>query len=114
MTNQIIVTTACGSAEEARMLAKRLLEARLAACVNVLMQNRSFYWWKGMIEEAEEWILLVKTSHELFGQVRSLIESAHSYELPEVLALPVLDGSPNYLAWLRSELAPASKDPSLV
>ena len=95
------------------MLAKRLLEARFAACVNVLMQSRSIYRWKGKIEEAEEWILLVKSSRELFENVRSLIESAHSYELPEVLALPVLDGSPNYLAWLRTELAPVAKDPHL-
>ena len=109
MTNKIVIITSCGSAEEAEKLAKQVLEARIAACVNVLMQNRSFYWWKGKIEEASEWILLVKTTRDLFPQVRSLLESAHTYELPEVLAIPVVDGSPNYLAWLDNELAPATQ-----
>ena len=108
MTNKILIFTSCGSKEEADELAGKLLEAHLAACVNVLMQSRSFYWWKGKIEEADEWLLIVKTSRDLFDKVRSLLESAHSYELPEVLALPVVDGSPNYLAWLDAELAPAA------
>lgn len=112
MTNKIVMITACGSAEEAQSLAKLVLEAHLAACVNILMQNRSLYWWKGKIEEADEWILLVKTSRDLFDQVKSLIESAHSYDLPEVLALPIIDGSPNYLAWMDAELAGPPKDPS--
>jgi periplasmic divalent cation tolerance protein len=105
MTNKIVVFSACGSQDEAAQLARRLLEARLAACVNVIMQIRSYYWWKGKIEESSEWLLVVKTSRELFEQVRSVLEAAHSYELPEVLALPVVAGSPNYLAWIDRELA---------
>ncbi|MDE3199047.1 MAG: divalent-cation tolerance protein CutA [Acidobacteriota bacterium] len=110
MTNKIVIVTSCSSAEEAETLAKRLLEAHLAACVNVLSQNRSYYRWKGKIEQSEEWILLVKTSRSLFGEVRALLESAHSYELPEVLALAIVDGSPNYLAWLDAELAHPDKE----
>jgi len=86
------------------MLARRLLEARLAACVNVLTQIRSFYRWQGKIEESVEWLLIIKTSRDLFEKVRTVLESAHSYELPEVLALPIVEGSPNYLAWLDREL----------
>jgi periplasmic divalent cation tolerance protein len=104
MTNKILVFSTCGSQEEADKLARRLLEARLAACVNVIMQIKSFYWWKGKIEEAGEWLLIIKTSREVFEEVRSVLESAHSYELPEVLALPIVAGSPNYLAWLDREL----------
>jgi periplasmic divalent cation tolerance protein len=104
MTNKIVVFNTCGSLEEAEQLARRLLEARLAACVNVIMQIRSFYWWQGKIEESGEWLLVIKTSREVFGQVRSVLEAAHSYELPEVLALPVVEGSPNYLAWMDREL----------
>jgi periplasmic divalent cation tolerance protein len=104
MTDKIVVFSTCGSKEEAERLARQLLEARLAACVNVIMQIRSFYWWKGKIEDSGEWLLVIKTSRALFERVRSVLESAHSYELPEVLALPVVDGSPNYLAWLDGEL----------
>jgi periplasmic divalent cation tolerance protein len=105
MTNKIVVLSTCGSHEEAEKLARHLLEARLAACVNVIMQTRSFYWWQGKIEEAGEWLLVIKTSRDLFEQLRTVLESAHSYELPEVLAIPIVEGSPNYLTWMDRELA---------
>jgi periplasmic divalent cation tolerance protein len=105
MTNKIVVFSTCGSREEAEQLARRLLEARLAACVNVIMQVRSLYWWQDKIEESDEWLLVIKTSRDVFDRVRSVLEAAHSYELPEVLALPVIEGSPNYLAWIDRELA---------
>ena len=104
MTNNIVVLSTCSSAEEAERIARQLLEARLAACVNVIMQIRSFYWWKGKIEDSGEWLLVIKTSRGLFERVRLVLEGAHSYELPEVLALPVVEGSPNYLTWLEGEL----------
>lgn len=110
MTNKIVVLSTCGSAEEAESLARKLLEARLAACVNVLMQIRSFYWWKDKVEEAGEWLLIIKTSREHFERVRLLLETAHSYELPEVLAVPVVEGSPNYLDWLDRELSTVAKE----
>jgi periplasmic divalent cation tolerance protein len=106
MTNKIVVFSTCGSAEEAERLARQLVEARLAACVNVIMQVRSFYRWKGKVEDAGEWLLVIKTSRERFDKVRLLLESAHSYELPEVLALPIVEGSETYLAWLDRELTP--------
>jgi periplasmic divalent cation tolerance protein len=105
MTDKIIVFSTCGSKEEAENLARRLLEEHVAACVNVISPVRSFYWWKGAIEEATEWLLAIKTSRALFDRVRATLESAHSYELPEVLALPVVEGSPNYLAWMEGELS---------
>jgi periplasmic divalent cation tolerance protein len=104
MTNKIVVFSTCGSAEEAERLARELLEAQLAACVNVIPQIQSFYHWQGKIEHSSEWLLVVKTSRELFDALRVKLESAHSYELPEVLAVPVIDGSPTYLAWLEAEL----------
>ena len=104
MTNNIVVLSTCGSADEAERIARQLVEARLAACVNVIMQIRSFYWWKGKIEDSGEWLLVIKTSRGLFERVRLVLEGAHSYELPEVLALPVVEGSPNYLTWLEGEL----------
>jgi periplasmic divalent cation tolerance protein len=109
MTNNIVVFSTCGSAEEAESLAKQLLEARLAACVTVLTQAQSYYRWKGKIEHSTEYLLMIKTSRELFDRLRVSLEASHSYELPEVLALPVIAGSPNYLAWLEREL-PARTD----
>jgi len=104
MTDKIVVFSTCGSREEAEKLARQLLEARLAACVSVIMQVQSFYWWQGKIEDSQEWLLMIKTSRDLFDKLRSALETAHSYELPEVLAVPIVEGSPNYLAWLEREL----------
>ena len=83
MTNKIVVFSTCGSAEEAERLARQLIEARLAACVNVLTQIRSYYRWKDAIETAGEWLLVIKTSRDLFEELRRQLESAHSYENPE-------------------------------
>jgi periplasmic divalent cation tolerance protein len=104
VTNKIVVLTTCGSAEEGETLARKLIESNMAACVNLIPQVRSFYRWQGKIEDATEWLLVVKTSREQFDALRQVLEGAHSYELPEVLALPVVAGSPNYLSWLDKEL----------
>jgi len=104
MTDKIVVMSTCGSAEEAQRLAHELIAQHAAACVNIVAPVRSVYRWKGQIEQAEEWLLLVKTSRSSFDRLRTILEAAHSYELPEVLALPVVAGSPNYLAWLESEV----------
>ncbi|MCL6508080.1 MAG: divalent-cation tolerance protein CutA [Bryobacteraceae bacterium] len=105
MTDKIVVLSTCGSSEEAERLAKRLVEKRLAACVNVVTSLRSIYRWRGQVEEAGEALLLIKSRRELFDALRVEIEKAHSYELPEVIALSIVDGSRGYLSWLESELA---------
>jgi periplasmic divalent cation tolerance protein len=105
MTDKIVVLSTCGSSEEAERLAKRLVEKRLAACVNVVTSLRSIYRWRGQVEEAAEALLLIKSRRELFDALRVEIEKAHSYELPEVIALSIVDGSRAYLTWLESELA---------
>jgi periplasmic divalent cation tolerance protein len=103
MTDKIVVFTTCGSAEEAQRLAAALIEKHLAACVNITAPVTSVYRWKGAIEKSEEWMLVIKSRRERFEELRVMLEGAHSYELPEVLALPVVDGSPNYLAWVEEE-----------
>jgi periplasmic divalent cation tolerance protein len=108
MTDKIVVLVTCGSAEEAERLSRSLVGQRLAACVTVISQARSFYRWEGAVIDAAEWLLLIKTSRALFSQLRTALESAHSYEIPEILALPVVEGSPNYLSWLDSELVAAN------
>jgi periplasmic divalent cation tolerance protein len=104
MSEKIVVLSTCANEEEAAKIARMLVEERLAACVNVLPRIRSYYRWKGALEEAGECLLVIKSSQSLFTSLRSAIEKAHSYETPEVLALPVADGSPNYLDWVTRNL----------
>jgi len=105
MTDKIVVLSTCGSPEEAKRLAHALVEKRLAACVNIVPGVRSVYHWKDGIEEEEEVLLVIKTSRLLLSDLRSEIERLHSYEVPEVIAMQVVDGSERYLAWLERELA---------
>jgi periplasmic divalent cation tolerance protein len=104
MTDKIVVFSTAASAEEAETIARRLVEERLAACVNVIREIRSFYRWQGKIEDAAEWLLVIKSSRERFDAVRTTVEKLHSYDVPEVIALPVVEGTRNYLDWMDSEL----------
>jgi periplasmic divalent cation tolerance protein len=109
MTEKIVVLSTCGSEEEGARIAKRMVDEHLAACVNLIPRIRSFYRWQGKVEDATESLLIIKTSRDRFPALRTALEAAHSYELPEVLALPIVDGSPNYLAWLGAELEPPAR-----
>lgn len=106
MTDKIVVLSACGSAAEAEKVARALVEQRLAACVNVVPGVRSIYRWKGAVEQASEWLLVIKTSRGLFDRVREAIVRRHSYDLPEAVALPIQNGSEEYLSWLGNEVRP--------
>jgi periplasmic divalent cation tolerance protein len=105
MTDKIVVLSTCASAEEAQRVARALVEKRLAACVNVIPGIRSVYRWKDAIEDEEEVLLVIKTSRALLEELRNEIERLHSYEVPEVIALSVVDGSERYLTWMDRELA---------
>lgn len=104
MTDKIIVFSACASPEEGEKIARLLVDERLAACVNVIPGVRSFYRWKGVVEAGAECLLLVKTSRELFRALAAALEKAHSYEAPEVVALPIVEGAANYLNWMDANL----------
>jgi len=104
MTDKIVVLSTCDSEERAVVLARTLVEQRLAACVNILPGARSIYRWQGKIEDASEWVLVIKTRRALFARLHETIAKTHSYEVPEVIALPILDGSEPYLAWLDGQL----------
>jgi periplasmic divalent cation tolerance protein len=107
MTDKIVAYNTCATAEEAEKIARRLVEARLAACVSVVAGLRSFYRWQGAIENSTEWLLIIKTSRDRFNELRAELERLHSYEVPELIALPILDGSPDYLNWLDAEVGNA-------
>ena len=104
MTDKIVVFSTCSTPEEGAKIARKLIEERLAACVNVAPRVRSYYRWKGAVEEADECMLIIKSSRDLFDRLRLELEKAHTYEVPEVVAVPVVDGSPNYLNWVDNEL----------
>ncbi len=106
MTGEIVILCTSASEEEAERIARHLLEEHVAACVNVIPMQRSYYWWQGAIESAAEYLLLIKSSAGLFPAVEQAIRRMHSYEVPELLALPVLAGSADYLTWLRGNLRP--------
>jgi periplasmic divalent cation tolerance protein len=106
MTDKIVVLSTCGTTEEAEKIARRLVEKRLAACVNVIAGARSIYRWRGAIEDAPETLLIIKSSRDLFDRLRAEVEKAHSYETPEVIALAIVDGAEGYMRWLDHELSP--------
>ena len=98
---QVIVTTA--AKEEAEAIALRLLETRLAASVQI-SPCRSLYRWRGEIREKEELRLNIKSRRDLLPELTAAVRDLHSYEVPEILALPILDAAPSYLDWLALEL----------
>src|SRR5260370_1612674 len=104
MTDKIVVLCTCASSEEAGSIARGLVEKRLAACVNILPGIRSLYRWKGAIQDDQEVLLVIKSSRPHFDALRAEIEKLHSYEDAEVIALPIVDGSESYLAWMNREL----------
>jgi len=104
MTNKIVVLSACASEEEALKIARALVDARLAACANIVPGARSIYRWKGVTEDAREWLLIIKSRRDLFEALGAELRRLHSYELPELVAVPIIDGSAEYLGWLDAEL----------
>lgn len=104
MTDKVIVLATCPSKEEAKRIARALVMERLAACVNVIEGVHSIYHWQGSLHESEEVMLVVKSRRDLLGRLQEHLANMHSYEVPETIAIPVVDGSPAYLEWLDREL----------
>jgi len=101
MTDKRLVLTTAESQNQARRIADALIERRLAACVNIVSGVQSIYRWKGKAEEADEWLMWIKTTAAAFERVCDTIKELHSYELPECMCLVVEDGSPEYLKWIE-------------
>jgi periplasmic divalent cation tolerance protein len=104
MTEYIQVLTTAGSEEEAERIGTALLERRLAACVQAIGPVASRYRWQGKLEQEREWQCLAKTEARLYEEVEAAIRAAHSYEEPEILAIPVLAGSKGYLDWISASV----------
>jgi periplasmic divalent cation tolerance protein len=104
MTDKIVVLCTCGSADEARRIAGEVIGQHLAACVNLLPAVRSIYYWKDAVEDAEETLMIIKSARPLFDRLRTAIVRLHSYDVPEIIALPIVDGGASYLAWMDKAL----------
>ena len=102
----LLVFTNLPDRESADRLARGVVEARVAACVNVLSSARSVYRWKGAVETAEEYPVLIKTAADRYADLEKTIRALHPYELPEIVAVRIEAGSADYLAWVESETRP--------
>jgi periplasmic divalent cation tolerance protein len=101
MTDLIQVTTTFDNQKEAEKIAKMLLKKKLAACIQLIGPVLSQYWWEGKVDKANEFMLFIKTTEANFENVRELIKKNHSYELPEIIATPIVAGNEEYLEWFR-------------
>ncbi len=108
----IMVMITAADNEEARLIAGVLLEQKKAACVSILDGVNSTYWWKGAIENATESQLIVKTRADLLDDVLTTVKEIHSYDTPEIIALPILGGNDSYFEWLDKALEAESEEPA--
>jgi periplasmic divalent cation tolerance protein len=102
----LIVLMTAPNREEAVKIVRVLLEERLIACGNIVDSVSSFFWWRGKIEEEKEVLVIMKSDEKLFKKLSKRVMELHSYDVPEILALPIVDGSSSYLEWLKNCLEP--------
>jgi len=100
MTNVLVVFVTVGNGDEAFTISRTLVEEKLVACVNIVPQIRSIYWWKEEICDDQEVLLVMKTPTTMFDSLQNRVRELHSYEVPEIVALPVEKGLPDYLNWV--------------
>ena len=105
MSYNIVIMTA-SSREEAVKIVRTLLEERLIACANIMDPVSSFFWWQGKIEEEKEALVIMKSHENLFKKLSKRVTELHSYDVPEILALPIVEGSQSYLDWMKACLEP--------
>lgn len=111
MIDAIEVITTTETEEDAAKIARALVDARLAACVQVRGPITSTYRWQGAVETAREWQCVAKSLRALYGRIEETIRRLHPYEEPEILAVPVVAGSPGYLKWLAEQVSPGQDSP---
>ncbi len=99
-----LVYCTCPSMDVAQQLAHRLVTERLVACVNIVPGVLSVYWWQQTLQQEQEWLLIIKTRHSLFEPLANRIQELHPYQVPEIISVPIYQGSPSYLAWLDANL----------
>jgi periplasmic divalent cation tolerance protein len=103
-TGKIVILVTTSSEPEAHKIADLLLSRRKAACVNIVPKVDSSFWWQGKLDSARESLLIIKTKASLLPEIVDLVKAAHSYEVPEIIALPIIGGSEDYLRWIDDEV----------
>lgn len=105
MADYIQVFTTTGKKEDAQKIARKVVGKRVAACAQVIGPITSTYWWKDKIEEDEEWLCIMKSREGLYDELEKTIKGLHAYEVPEIVAIPIVSGSRSYLEWLDREVS---------
>ena len=100
ISETVVILVTCASEEEAVKISNALVEERLAACVNLISPVRSIYRWEEKICDEKEWLLIIKTQRKRFQEIETRVKSLHSYSVPEIISLPIVEGSSSYLNWL--------------
>ena len=103
-TGKIVILVTTSSEPEAHKIAELLLTQRKAACVNIVPKVESSFWWQGKLDSAKESLLIIKTNASLLSEIVDLVKTAHSYEVPEIIALPIIGGNEDYLKWIDDEV----------
>ncbi len=101
--DKVVIFITAGTEQEAHNIARLLVEQRKAACANIVPRVHSLFWWQGKLDSAQEALLIVKTRTSLLPQVINLVREAHSYDVPEIIALPIIGGNEDYLRWIADE-----------
>jgi periplasmic divalent cation tolerance protein len=110
MTDKVVVLVTCGSTREARRIARALVHRRLAACASIVTAPvRSTYRWKGKVQTAREVLTMVKTTRKRLPDTVKMVQSLHSYDVPEIIALPIVAASAEYLAWISECVRPSKR-----
>ena len=103
-TGKIVIFITTSTEEEARKISESLLSQRKAACINILPKVDSSFWWQGKLDSAQESLLIIKTKASLLSEIIALVKEVHSYEVPEIIALPIIGGNEDYLNWIDAEV----------
>ncbi len=101
----IVIFITAKDKDEARMIATKLVEQKLAACVNIIDGVESVFWWEGKVGQAQEALLIAKSKKSLFKEILKTVKKVHSYTVPEVIALPIVKGSSDYLNWINDSIS---------
>jgi len=108
VTDKVVILVTAASKKECRKIARHLVEGKLAACVNITAPIESIYRWEGKIADDQEYQLIIKSTRELFPEIKAAISKLHSYHTPEIICLPIIEGSRNYLEWVGDSVKRAS------
>lgn len=104
-TSFIVILITTTDDEEAHRISTMLLEKKKAACVNIVPRVNSFFWWQDKLDSAVESLLIIKTRESLLNEIIDLVKESHSYDTPEIIALPIIGGNQDYLQWIKQEVA---------